>query len=441
MSRASSVMHGRQDEVVFVVGSGLRHEREYLLAGIARHARVWLFDSDGLSWQAPYVEGFTQVDTSDAEALCVAAAAVAQRVRPAALVCYAEQYVQAAARVVETLALPGFSSTAIANCRDKRRTRIALRAAGVAQPDSISVRSLDEAREVCARLGYPVVLKPRGLGASMGVVLVRRDEELQEGYGAASEAWFPGAPTYDDGVLVESYLDGPEISIDGAVVDGRYVALFLARKQLSEHPYFQEIGHVVDPNDRLLRSAELLSMLSAAHAALGLRRGMTHSEVRLTSAGPRIVEINARLGGDLIPYVGALATGIDPARVALDVALGREPRVVPTRSCVAAVRFLYPCEDVVVRGVSLPPPGCVVGLHAAEVIAREGAVLRLPPRGYLARYAQLICVADDRGSCRAAVDEASSAVTLSCDPASPFVSDRPELSWIEAAIPAAAARS
>jgi biotin carboxylase len=427
----------RLDELVFVVGCGLRHDREYLLAGVARRARVWLFDAEPPTWQTRYVEGYTQVDPSDARALTAAAYLVSQRVKPSGLLCYNEQYVQPAARVVEALALPGFSSDAIRNCRDKRATRQALTAAGVAQPESVAVSSLDEAREVAARIGYPVVLKPRGLAGSMGVILVASEDELDAGFETAHTPWYPGVPTYEDGVLVETYLDGPEISIDGAVVDGRYVPMFVARKQLSEHPYFQETGHVVDATDELQRSPELMEMLRAAHVALGLRRGMTHSEVRLTSAGPRIVEINARLGGDLIPYVGMLATGIDPARVAVDVVLGREPEVEMTHAKAAEIRFFYPTEDSIVRGVELP--GDAHGLHLAEATAREGAVLRLPPRGYLARYAQLICVASSAAAARAAADAASAAVKLRYDRAPRFEGDRPDLSWIDAAMPAAAA--
>ena len=276
--------------------------------------------------------------------------------------------------------------------------------------------SLEQARAVAAQIGYPVVLKPRGLAGSMGVILVATAADLDAGFATAHTPWYPGVPTYEDGVLVESYLDGPEISIDGALVDGRYVPLFVAHKQLSEHPYFQETGHVVDADDPLLRSPELLDMLAAAHRALGLRRGMTHAEVRLTSAGPRIVEINARLGGDLIPYVGMLATGIDPARVAADVVLGREPEVAMTRSAVAEIRFLYPHEDLVVRGVEVPAPGSIAGLHLAQATAREGAVLRLPPRGYLARYAQLICVAGDREPRGAPPTAPAAAVRLSWAP-------------------------
>ena len=86
-------------------------------------ARVWLFDAEPPTSPKPYLEGFTQVDPSDARALTANAQLVAQRVRPSGVLCYHEQYVQSAARVVGALALPGFSSAAIRNCRDKRATR------------------------------------------------------------------------------------------------------------------------------------------------------------------------------------------------------------------------------------------------------------------------------------------------------------------------------
>ena len=245
-------------------------------------------------------------------------------------------------------------------------------------------------------------------------------------------------PTYEDGVLVETYLDGPEISIDGAVVDGRYVPLFVARKQLSEHPYFQETGHVVDASDELQRSPELMEMLRRAHVALGLRRGMTHSEVRLTSNGPRIVEINARLGGDLIPYVGMLATGIDPARVAVDVVLGREPDVEMTAAQGRRDPLLLPD-----RGLDRPrrrpsarrSPACTSPRRRPA--KAPSCACRRAATSPATRSSSASPTTAPRPAPRPT--KPSAAVKLRYDRAPDFEGDRPDLSWIDAAIPAAAA--
>ena len=195
--------------------------------------------------------------------------------------------------------------------------------------------------------------------------------------------------------------------VDGVVFDGEYQPLFLARKKVGLEPYFEEIGHVVDPDDPLLSDSELVDVLGRAHRAVGLRYGITHTEVMLTGVGPVIVEVNARLGGHLIPYLGKLATGIDPGEIAADVASGTRPTIEASRRRPVGIRFLYPPEDCRVLEVDVPTNGAVPGLLEASPMVEPGAELRLPPKGYIARYAYVICTAADPGGCSAALDEAA----------------------------------
>src|SRR5260370_884338 len=137
----------------------------------------------------------------------------------------------------------------------------------------------------------------------------------------------PGSWRYDVGVVVEEYLTGPEISVDSAVHGGRVLPMFVARKQVGYPPYFEEVGHVVHARDPLLTDRLLLQVMRDTHAALGFTDGMTHAEYKLTAAGPKVVEVNARLGGDLIPYLGMKASGIDPGLAAGAVACGQDPHL------------------------------------------------------------------------------------------------------------------
>src|SRR5439155_2829859 len=121
-----------------------------------------------------------------------------------------------------------------------------------------------------------------------------------DAYEIAQAASFAGSPCFEGGALVEEYLTGPEISVDGAVRDGRFEPFFLAHKQIGPAPYMEEVGHALNGADLLLRDDALLAMLRTAHRALGVGTGVTHTEVKLTDRGPAIVEVNARLGGDLI---------------------------------------------------------------------------------------------------------------------------------------------
>ncbi len=134
--------------------------------------------------------------------------------------------------------------------------------------------------------------------------------------------------------------------------------------------------------------------------------GITHTEVLLSERGPVIVEVNARLGGDLIPYLGKLATGLDPARVAVDLATGTRPAMEPTSNRCVGIRFGYPPQDCLVRAVSMPAPGRADGLLEATAMVSPGTELLLPPRAHLGRYGYVICEADDAGTCAARIDAA-----------------------------------
>jgi biotin carboxylase len=408
--------------VLLLVGSGSRLYREYLLASAAERVPIWLLDSAAPTWQAPYIVGWSQVDlvdrarlVPDQRQLVEAARAVAAMHRVVGAFSYDETLVVTTAAITDLLGLRGLTSAGVDNCRNKHRTRQVLTAAGLVQPRYAVVQDAATARAAARSFGYPVILKPRGMGASIGVVRAGADDETEAGFLIAEAASHAGSPSYEGGVLVEEFLHGPEISVDGVVVGGAYEPMFVARKRVGPEPFMEEIGHVVDAADPLLHDADIRRVLSTAHRALGVRDGITHTEVKLTPRGPAIVEVNARLGGDLIPYLGKLATGIDPAHVAVDVATGTSVRLEPSASRVVGIRFGYPHASGRVRSVHVPAEGEVPGLLDARAMVQPGTELLLPPDGYLARYAYVICAAEDVAGCEEALDRAAARTSVQVD--------------------------
>jgi biotin carboxylase len=333
------------------------------------------------------------------------------------VLCWDEPLVLVAAEVAAELGVPGLTLDGVYGCRDKFRTRSVLSAAGIRQPGYELATGVDQARATAARIGYPVVFKPRALGASIGVVLAADEGELDHAYEVASDASEAGRNPRFRGAIIEGFADGPEISVDGAVHDYEYQPMFVARKQTGFEPFFEETGHVVDAADPLLEDKELMTMLADAHRALGVKDGITHAEVRLTEHGPVIIEINGRLGGDLIPFLGKLATGIDPGVVLVDVASGRRPDVVATERKVVGIRFGYPAHDCLVRGITLPTES--PGLVQAAAMVNPGAELRLPPGGYIARHSFVICEADDPKTCDERLTAAIERVVVDAEPIAP----------------------
>jgi biotin carboxylase len=113
------------------------------------------------------------------------------------------------------------------------------------------------------------------------------------------------------------------------------------------------------------------------------------------------VEVNARLGGDLIPHLVHLATGVDLAAAAIDVAAGRPLQLNPTRRAAASIRFLYPRVDMRVRTLGV---GAALGdLRWVERLvwtAQPGDELRLPPGGFMSRLGFVVVTGANADECR-----------------------------------------
>jgi biotin carboxylase len=277
------------------------------------------------------------------------------------------------------------------------------------------VHSEAEAVAAADEIGYPVVVKPRSLAGSLGVARADEREAVRRAFAIADRARFAGLPA-GYGVLVEEYLDGPEISVDSVVCDGSVQCVHVARKRLGFPPFFEEVGHLVTGWSDAPWADEVQQLVARAHRALGVDRGVTHAEVRLTPAGPRLVELNGRLGGDLIPYASRLATGIDLVVTAAQLAFGPPGPLKPSRRDVAEVRFLYPPVDCVVGRVEVDAAAAMPGIAYAVALAGPGSRLLLPPNSALPRLAALVATGRDEQECADLLDKAERALIFELSP-------------------------
>ncbi|GAA0615643.1 ATP-grasp domain-containing protein [Kribbella sandramycini] len=407
---------------LLVVATGMRLFREYILRSIAPEYRLHMFLHSEPTWEQEYLDGWTVLEsTLDAEALVAAARTLNDRDAIDGVLCWDEARILQTAHVAEALGLPGGDVAMINRCRDKHLTRTALAEHGVPQPVSVLVDTVDEALATADKLGYPIILKPRALAASLGVVKVNDAAELKANWEFAHDTTVPEAPHYDVKVLVEEFADGYEISIDAAVFHGQVAPFCLARKELGYPPYAEEIGHFVDAADPLLADEQLLQVLVDAHKAIAFTDGVTHTEIMMTADGPKVIEINARIGGDLIPYLGLKATGADPGLAAAAVAVGRQPDVTPDRTLVGGVRFFYVDEnDTVLDSVDFDREGLPESIDQLVVLMEPGQTTSPPPDGTLwGRIAYATTVSGSLAECRAGLDAAEQSLRWSGHPKEP----------------------
>jgi len=402
--------------LLLVVTTGLQAYREYLLRSICTRHRVHLINDAAPSWELPYLAGATVVPDTGAGAVLAAARQVAADQPVTGVLSWHEEHIVQAALVAEDLGLPGTPAAAVRRCRDKFSTRSALAAAGLPQPAFEVVGTVEDASAAADKLGYPVVLKPRAAGGSQGVVLVHDEAELADQFPATRGVVVPHTPAFDLAVLVEEFLDAPEISVDSVVCRGRVTPVFVGRKEIGFPPYFEETGHQVCNGDALLSDPGFLQLVTEVHAALGCTDGWTHTEMKLTAQGPKVIEVNGRLGGDLIPYLGMRAFGIDPGLAAAAVACGEEPvTAVPVRAAsVAGVRFFYPPEnDTLIESVGFDRSALPAEVDLLVPLAERGAVVSPPRKGLIdGRIALATAVAPSPRSCRAALDHAEAALRV-----------------------------
>jgi S-sulfo-L-cysteine synthase (3-phospho-L-serine-dependent) len=275
------------------------------------------------------------VDTSSAAA--VLAACVRLDGRVAGVTSSSEYSIATAAEAARALGLPHPDPDAVRTCRDKHAQRVRLREAGVPGPDFAAARSAAAAVDAAARIGLPVVVKPVAGSGSIGARLCADLAEVRvaAGYVLDTDPAELALPRQDS-VMVEQYLRGGEYSVE--TLDEYVVGV--TGKHLGPEPYFVEIGHDFPaPLDAAERAA-IGDIAVAALRALGLGWGGAHVEVRRTAAGPRIVEVNPRLAGGMIPRMVLHACGIDMIGqvVARAAGVATPPRA--TRAGAASIRFL-----------------------------------------------------------------------------------------------------
>ncbi|MFI8880251.1 acetyl-CoA carboxylase biotin carboxylase subunit family protein [Streptomyces sp. NPDC055243] len=364
---------------MLVVSPGDETYRGYCLEQVAAAYDVVLLTNAEPSWEKPFIVDHTVVDLTDPAALLAAGRALAERHDLVGVVTWDEWNLVPTARLARALGLSSTSVEVMRACRNKSVARTLFARHGVLSASSMEVRTPLEARLATKTLGYPAVLKPSAFAGSIGVIRVDRPEELPAAFAFASAG--ASRSREDTGVLVEEYLDGPEVSVECVTHHGATTAVALTRKHLGPEPYFDETGHTVDATDPLL--AQVAPAAAAAVKALGITDGVQHVEMRLVDGRPRLIEVNARIGGDMIGHLVRLATGVDLPRAAADLACGRAPDLTPSRSGAAGIRMLYPDASgtLTARHINKPFTAHTPWLGQVQWIREIGDTLLLPPEG------------------------------------------------------------
>ncbi|NEB00666.1 ATP-grasp domain-containing protein [Streptomyces sp. SID13726] len=250
------------------------------------------------------------------------------------------------AAVAERLGLPGNALHTVELLQDKRRMRELLDSRGVGPVRTTAPDGPAGLAAFCRTTGGPVILKPSAGTGSQAVFRVAGAEQ-------AADVWRAFEAAGGTLPIAEEYLDGPEISVESFSHDGKHTVLAVTDKSVG--PAFVETGHTQPSALSAPILAEVSALVHAFLDAVGLTEGPAHTEVKVTSKGPRVLESHNRIGGDKIRELLRRAYALDVVALTAGCPFGllRPPAEPPVARRGAAIRFLTPAPGTV-RRITLP---------------------------------------------------------------------------------------
>jgi biotin carboxylase len=222
----------------------------------------------------------------------------------------------------------------------------------------------------------------------------------------------------DHGVpcLVEEFMEGPEFSVEAVTFKQRTHVVAITDKTTSGHPYWVELGHN-QPSRWSRGDVETLAEVARkSAAALALDWAASHTEIRLTPSGPRVMEIGARLaGGHIASHLVPMSTGVDIIKAAIHLAVGEEPDLRPRHTRGVAIQFLT-APPGLLRGMhGLHDARGVKGVESVEMYARVGDLIA-PLVDSTGRIGHVIAAGHDPDEAIKRADETRQLISFETEP-------------------------
>ena len=304
-----------------------------------------------------------------------------------AVIAVDEQGVALAASASASLGFSHNPPAAVEATRDKLRLRNALRDQGVSQPAFVAYgpsATGPSARDRVEELGgFPVVVKPLHLSGSQGVIRVDDPSSLA----GVIERVRTIACAPNDPVLIEQYVPGVEVAVEGLLRDGVFEVLAVFDKpDPLVGPYFEETMYVTPSRLPTAMLAHVEALVGESLSALGLVEGPVHAEVRIDEAAgndPRpmwIIEVAGRSIGGLCARTLRFGLGITLEQVILRHALNM-PLPNLRRERVASGVLMLPIEGggVLERVDGLDEVRAILGIRGVEITVPLGTAVKPVP--------------------------------------------------------------
>lgn len=304
------------------------------------------------------------------------------------------------AAVANALNLTGIKFEDAEAATNKIKMRMRFKEHGVASPAFLPIWTLADAKKACKILGYPVVIKPSDNMGARGVRKIQNANELADAFQFAKGA----SPSGE--ILIEEFMEGPELSIDAIVYNGDITITGVADRIIEYPPHFVETGHNMPsalPEETLKQACDIMK---AGIEALGITVGAAKGDIKITEKGAMIGELAARLsGGFMSAYTYPLSTGVDLMRAMIEVALGQEPgNLEPVINRTAIERAIIPKPGIVKSISGLEEALKVPGIEEIFLNIKEGDKVSVPTSN-VEKSGNIIATGETLAEAEAAVEK------------------------------------
>jgi biotin carboxylase len=322
---------------------------------------------------------YLQVDCSDPELAAEAIVRIGDDAPIDGVVAADDAGVVAAAIAGRKLGVRANDPEAAAATRDKSRQRALLRAAEVPQPRFDVIRPGEDGVEAAAGIGYPLVIKPVDRAAGQGVMRVDDAADLPTATSRARSI------TGDDAaLLIEEFMPGVEVALEGLVRDDELTTLALFDKpDAVEGPFFPETILVTPSRLDEAVQAECQRVAAAALTAIGISHGPVHVEMKVDGGLVRVIEVAARSIGGLCSRslnFGLLGTTLETLIIRNAIGMEKpELRREPTASGVLMIPIPKPGTFTGIDGLDLVRE--LEHISAIDITATPGSQVQPPPEG------------------------------------------------------------
>ena len=292
--------------------------------------------------------------------------------------------VNLAARIAKKLGLPHNTPDAVQLTHRKDLARARLAQHSVPVPGFTRIDLHADLTTQADTLNYPCVIKPLSLSGSQGVI---RANNIEQAIAAAQRiaAIIKKNRCNDDErryLLVEDYLPGIEVALEGMLHNGKLQILALFDKpDPLDGPYFEETYYITP--SRLPETQQILiaQRVHEACAAYGLKHGPIHAELRLYNGEAKILEVAARTIGGQCAQLLKQGSGHGLEELVVAQAIGKPLPTQPTTCAAGVLMIPIPKAGILRRVEGLPAARKVKHILDVEIYVHEGYELVPLPEG------------------------------------------------------------